>query len=224
MKILIIEDEKKIVKYLKQGLEEHSYAVDIAHNGIDGLHLATHENYDLMILDIMLPGINGKEILKHIRNIGIHTPVIFLTAIDSVNDKVNGLDIGADDYIVKPFSFPELLARIRACMRRRTDNYVSFLKTGNLTLDPKTRKVFRDKQKIELTPVEFSILEYFMRSPGQILTRTMISEHIWDHNYESFSNVIDVHISHLRNKLEKDFNKNLIHTVRRVGYVLEERD
>lgn len=224
MKILIIEDEKKIAKYLKQGLEENSYTVDIAHNGIDGLHLATHENYDLIVVDIMLPGINGKDVLKQIRNTGIHTPAIFLTAIDSVNDKVNGLDIGADDYIVKPFSFSELLARIRACMRRRTDNYVSNLKTGNVTLDPKTRKVFRDKQKIELTPIEFSILEYFMRNPGQILTRTMISEHIWDYNYESFSNVIDVHISRLRNKLEKDFDKGIIHTVRRVGYVLEERD
>jgi len=224
MRILIIEDESKIVKYLKQGLEEQSYAVDIALNGIDGLHLATHETYDLMILDIMLPGINGKEILKQIRSRGIHTPVIFLTAIDSVNDKVDGLDIGADDYIAKPFSFSELLARIRVCIRRKSDNYVSPLKIGNITLDPVTRKVFRDKKRIELTPVEFSIFEYLMRNPGKILTRTMISEHIWDHNYESFSNVIDVHISHLRNKLEKDFKKNIIHTVRRVGYVLEERD
>lgn len=224
MKILIIEDEKNMAKYLKKGLEENSFAVDIAYDGIDGLHCATHESYDLILLDIMLPECDGNVILEKVRDIGIRTPVIFLTAKDSILDKVHGLDTGADDYIVKPFSFAELLARIRACLRRTRTNVHTILKVRDLTLDTITRKVFKGGQRIELTPVEFSILEYLLHNSGRVVTRTMISEHVWDTNFESFSNVVDVHISKLRSKIDKDFDYKLIHTVRRVGYVLEKQD
>ena len=224
MKILIVEDEKKLARYLEQGLVENSYAVDLANNGTDGLHLATHEDYDLMILDIMLPEYDGMTILKHIRTAGIRTPVIFLTAKDSIKDKVNGLNIGADDYIVKPFSFAELLSRVRACLRRGSYKTSLQLKVADLELDPVTRNVFRGRNKIELTPVEFSLLEYLMQHVGQVITRTTISEHVWDSNFESFSNVVDVHIAKLRNKINKGFDVNLIKTVRGVGYVLEKQD
>lgn len=224
MKILIVEDEKKMAGYLKQGLEENSFAVDLAYNGADGLHLATHEDYDLVILDIMLPECNGKAILKQMRDNGIRTPAIFLTARDSIHDKVNGLDMGADDYVVKPFSFSELLARIRVCLRRSRGDGYSVLQVKDLTLNPITRKVFKDGQKIELTPIEFSILEYLMQNTGRVATRTMISEHVWNANFESFSNVVDVHISKLRNKIDKNSDKKLIHTIRNMGYALEEQD
>lgn len=224
MRILIVEDETKIATYLKQGLEENSFAVDIVLNGIDGLFFATHENYDLVVLDIMVPGVNGKEILKQMRDNGMKTPVIFLTAKDSICDKVECLNIGADDYMVKPFSFTELLARIHACLRRSRGEVFSELRINNLSLDPITRRVFRGAKKIELTPVEFSILEYLMQNSGRVVTRTMLSEHVWDNNFESFSNVVDVHISKLRNKVDKDFDKKMIQTVRRVGYVIEKED
>ncbi|MGR3178151.1 MAG: heavy metal response regulator transcription factor [Candidatus Anammoxibacter sp.] len=223
MKILIVEDEKEMAGYLKQGLEQNSFAVDLAYNGTDGLHLATHEDYDLIILDIMLPEYDGKTILKQVRDMSIRTPVIFLTAKDSVSDKVNGLNMGADDYVVKPFSFSELMARIQACIRRNSGNAYSVLQVKDLTLDPVSRKVFKGKQVIELQPVEFSVLEYLMQNAGRVLTRTTISEHVWDTNFESFSNVVDVHISKLRNKIDKNADKKLIHTVRKVGYVIEER-
>ncbi len=224
MRILIVEDEEKMARYLKQGFEENSFAVDLAFNGMDGLHQATHEVYDIILLDIMLPEYSGIEILKRMRNQHIYTPVIFLTAKDSLHDKVSGLDLGADDYIVKPFSFSELMARIRVCLRRSTGNFRDMLNVDNLKLDPLSRKVFCGDKRIDLTPVEFSILEYLMRNSGKVLTRTMISEHVWDSNFESFSNVVDVHVSNLRNKIDKKFGMRLIHTVRKVGYVLEKQD
>lgn len=224
MRILIVEDETEMAGYLKQGLEQNSFAVDLAYNGTDGLHLATHEEYDLMVLDIMLPEYDGKEILKQIREMGIRTPVIFLTAKDAVGDKIAGLNIGADDYVVKPFSFSELLARIQACLRRSRGEAYSVLRVKDLTLDPISRKVFRGGQMIELRPLEFSLLEYLMQNAGRVLTRTMISEHVWDTNFESFSNVVDVQINKLRNKIDKNYEKKLIHTLRKVGYVIEERD
>ncbi|MGR3178165.1 MAG: heavy metal response regulator transcription factor [Candidatus Anammoxibacter sp.] len=224
MRILVIEDDERTAKYLKQGLEENAFAVDLACNGMDGLHLATHEDYDLIILDIMLPEYDGETILRKTREKGINTPVIFLTAKDTTYDKVKGLDMGADDYVAKPFSFTELLARIRACLRRTRGEGYSILKVEDLTLDPIAIKVFRNNQKTELTPVEFSMLEYLMQNTGKVVTRTMISEHVWDTNFESFSNVVDVHISKLRTKIDKDFDKKLIHTVRSVGYVLEKQD
>jgi heavy metal response regulator len=224
MRILIVEDEERLARYLKKGLEENSYVVDLALNGTDGLHLATHEAYDLIILDIMLPEYDGVTILKRVRSAGIHTPVIFLTAKDSTKDKVAGLDIGADDYIVKPFSFHELLARVRVCLRRGSHKTSLQLKVADLTLDPITRKVFRGEKKLEMSPIEFSLLEYLMQHAGQVVTRTMISEHVWDSNFESFSNVVDVHIAKLRNKIDKGFDTKLIHTKRGAGYVLEEQD
>jgi len=224
MRILIVEDDEKIARYLKKGLQECSYVVDLALNGIDGLHLATHEIYDIIVLDIMLPGHDGITILKNVRNAGINTPVIFLTAKDSTNDKIEGLNIGADDYIVKPFSFHELLARIRVCQRRSSHKVTLQLNVADLTLDPITRKVFRGKKRIELSPIEFSLLEYLMRHAGQVVTRTMISEHIWDSNFESFSNVVDVHIAKLRSKIDKGFEIKLIHTKRGAGYAIEDED
>lgn len=221
MRILIVEDEEKLARYLKKGLEESSYVVDLALNGTDGLHLATHETYDLIILDIMLPEYDGVTILKRVRSAEIHTPVIFLTAKDLIEDKVYGLNIGADDYIVKPFSFHELLARVRVCLRRGSHKTSLQLKVADLTLDPITRKVFRGEKKLEMSPIEFSILEYLMQHAGQVVTRTIISEHVWDSNFESFSNVVDVHIAKLRNKIDKGFDMKLIHTKRGAGYVLE---
>jgi len=224
MRILVVEDEKEMAGYLKKGLEQSSFAVDLAYDGTDGLHMATHEDYDLVILDIMLPELDGKTILKQIRHIGIRTPVIFLTAKDGALDEIDGLNIGADDYVVKPFSFSKLIARIRACLRRNRGEGYSILRVSDLTLDPISRKVFKGNATIALQPVEFSLLEYLMQNTGKVLTRTMISEHVWDTNFESFSNVVDVHISKLRNKIDRDSHKKLIHTVRKVGYIIEERE
>ena len=224
MRILIVEDEEKLARYLKKGLEESSYVVDLALNCTDGLHLATHEVYDLILLDIMLPEYDGVTILKRVRSAGINTPIIFLTAKDSTEDKVAGLNIGADDYIIKPFSFHELLARVRVCLRRSSHKTSLQLKVADLTLDPIIRKVFRGEKKIELSPIEFSLMEYLMQNAGQVVTRTMISEHVWDSNFESFSNVVDVHIAKLRNKIDKGFDMKLIHTKRGVGYVIEKQD
>ncbi|GJQ59501.1 MAG: DNA-binding response regulator [Candidatus Scalindua sp. AMX11] len=224
MKILIVEDEATLAKNLKKGFEENSFVVDLAYNGTDGLHQATHESYDIIILDIMLPQHDGLEILTRLRHDGIRTPVIFLTAKDSIEEKVNGLNSGADDYVIKPFSFHELLARVRVCLRRASHTTDVILKVNGLTLDPIVRKVFRDEKRVDLSPIEFSLLEYMMRHSGQVVTRTMISEHVWDSNFEGFSNVVDVHIAKLRIKIDKKHEKKLIHTVRGVGYVIEERD
>ena len=225
MRILFVEDDKGIVRFVKKGLIENSYAVDVAFDGEEGLSLALHRNYDLIILDILLPEMDGREALKRLRKMEIQTPVIFLTAKDSENDIVQGLNLGADDYITKPFSFNELLARVRALLRRgKMLSPPSVLQIANLTLDVEGHRVLRDKMKIELTPKEYTLLEYFMRHPGQIITRTMVSERVWDYHFDSGTNIIDVHVSHLRNKIDKDFEPKLLHTVKGVGYVLEERD
>ncbi|NWF93249.1 MAG: response regulator transcription factor [Syntrophaceae bacterium] len=224
MKILLVEDDKDIVRFVKKGLLENSFSVDVALDGEKGLFLALHRGYDLIVLDIMLPKMDGIEILKRMRKMEIHTPVIFLTAKDSEKDIVQGLNLGADDYMTKPFSFNELLARIRAILRR--DKIVtppSRLQVANLILEVDGHRVFREKTKIELTPKEYALLEFFMRHPGQILTRTMISEKIFDYRFDTATNVIDVHVSHLRNKIDKDFEPKLLHTVKGVGYVLEDR-
>jgi heavy metal response regulator len=224
MKILLVEDDKGIARFVKKGLLENSLSVDVAFDGEDGLFLATHRNYELIILDIMLPKMDGIEILKRVRGMKIQTPVIFLTVRDSESDIVQGLNLGADDYITKPFSFNELLARIRAILRRgKGDSAPSKIQIANLVLEVEGHRVYRDKAKIELTPKEYALLEYFMRHPGQIITRTMISENIWDYNFDSGTNVIDVHVSHLRNKIDKDFEPKLLHTVKGIGYVLEDR-
>lgn len=224
MKILLVEDDKNVARFIEKGLKENSFSVDIAENGEDGLHLATQENYDLIILDIMLPLLSGDKILLHLRERGNTTPVIFLTAKDSEGSIVNGLNLGADDYIVKPFSFYELLARIRAILRRGKEVVSPTLQYADLSLNQISREVRRGDAFIDLTPKEYALLEYFMKNPDQVLTRTMLSEHIWNYNFDTMTNVIDVHINHLRSKIDNDFSPKLIHTVKGVGYVFKEKD
>jgi heavy metal response regulator len=224
MRILLVEDDKGIARFVKKGLLENSFSVDVATNGEEGLDSVLHMKYDLIILDIMLPKMDGREVLKRIRSMDIQTPVIFLTAKDSEEDIVQGLNLGADDYLVKPFSFNELLARIQAILRRgKAVTSPSRLQLVSLVLEPDGHRVFREKTKIELTPKEYALLEFFMRHPGEIITRTMISERVWDYHFDTSTNIIDVHVSHLRNKIDKDFEPKLLHTVKGVGYVLEDR-
>ena len=224
MRILLVEDDKGIIRFVKKGLLERSFSVDVATNGEGGIDSALHRKYDLIILDILLPKLDGREVLKRIRSMEIQTPVIFLTAKDSEADIVYGLNLGADDYITKPFSFNELLARIQAILRRgHPISFPSRLQLANLVLEPDGHRVFREKVKIELTPTEYALLEFFMRHPGEIITRTMISEKIFDYHFVTSTNVIDVHVSHLRNKIDKDFEPKLLHTLKGVGYVLEDR-
>jgi heavy metal response regulator len=224
MRILLVEDDTGIARFVKQGLSENSFSVDVAADGEEGFHSVLHMKYDLIVLDIMLPKMDGKEVLKKIRSMDIQTPVIFLTAKDSESDIIHGLNLGADDYLTKPFSFNELLARIQAIIRRdKAVTYTSRLQMANLILEPDGHRVFREKTKIELTPKEYVLLEFFIRHPGQIITRTMISEKVWDYHFDTSTNIIDVHVSHLRNKIDKDFEPKLLHTVKGVGYVLEDR-
>jgi heavy metal response regulator len=224
MKILLVEDDKGIARFIKKGLLENSFSVDVAYNGEEGLHFALHGKYDLIILDILLPKMDGREILSEIRREKIQVPVIFLTAKDSESDIVQGLDLGADDYLTKPFSFNELLARIHAILRRGVaTDAPSRLKLANLVLELDGHRVFREKVKIELTPKEYALLELFIRHPGQIITRTMIFEKVFDYHFDTSTNVVDVHVSHLRNKIDKDFEPKLLHTVKGVGYVLKDQ-
>jgi len=222
MKILVIEDEKKVANFLQKGLKEEQFVVDVAYDGLEGEHLATTNDYDLILLDIMLPGKDGIEILKTLRQRQINIPVIMLTAKEMVEDKVEGFNAGCDDYISKPFSFEELLVRIRAVLRRGSGALSNVLTFADLTLDLISHKVIRDGREIELTAKEYTLLEYLVRNPNRVLTRTMIAEHVWDYNYDSFTNVIDVYINYLRNKVDRGFATKLIHTVRGVGYVLKE--
>jgi DNA-binding response OmpR family regulator len=224
MKVLLVEDDNGIVGFVKKGLLENSHSVDAAYNGEEGLYLAIHTKYDLIILDIMLPKLDGREVLKEIRAKNMQVPVIFLTAKDTEDDIVHGLNLGADDYLTKPFSFNELLARIQAILRRgKVMASPSTLQVADLVLELDGHRVFREKAKIELTPKEYAILEYFMRHPGQIITRTMISEKVFDYHFDTSTNVVDVHVSHLRNKIDKDFEPKLLHTVKGIGYVLKDR-
>ena len=224
MRVLLVEDDRNIAHFVKKGLRENYFAVDIAYDGEEGRYLALYERYDLLILDIMLPKTDGVEILKSMRERGIDTPVIFLTAKDAETDIVKGLNVGADDYMVKPFSINELLARVRAILRRAKAERASELKVEDLIMNLKTHKVFRGGRRIDLTPKEYALLEYLMQNEGQILTRTMISESIWDYHFDSLTNVIDVHVYHLRNKVDREFEPKLLHTIKGVGYVLEKRD
>jgi len=224
MRILLVEDDRGIARFVKKGLLENSYFVEVAYDGEKGLYLALHEDYDLIVLDILLPKIDGRDILREMRSKGVSTPVIFLTAKDSEKDIVQGLGLGADDYLVKPFSFNELLARIGAILRRTKEiKAPSILQVANLTLEIEGHRVFRDKNRIELTPKEYALLEFFMRHPGQVLTRTMILEKVFDYHFDPSTNVVDVHISNLRNKIDRDFEPKLIHTIKGIGYVLEDR-
>lgn len=225
MRILVVEDEKKTGNYLKQGLSEAGFIVDLAETGLDGHHLAVTEGYDLLVLDIMLPDIDGWKILKSIRAAGKGVPVLFLTAKDSIEDKVRGLELGADDYLVKPFAFAELLARVRTLLRRplpipNTDK----LQVVDLILDLPKRRAERSGQPIKLTNKEFSLLEFLVRRQGEVLPRSLIASQVWDMNFDSDSNVIDVAIRRLRSKMDDDFEPKLIHTVRGMGYTLEVSD
>lgn len=226
IKILLVEDDKGIVRFVKKGLSENGYVVDVAYDGAAGFYSAHHHPYDLIILDILLPKMDGRDILKRIREMEIQTPIVFLTAKNSEKDVVHGLNLGADDYLTKPFSFNELLARIQAILRREKREIISPLKlqVADLILEPDGHRVFRDKAKIELTPKEYALLEFFMRHPGQIITRTMISERVFDYHFDFSTNVIDVHVSNLRSKIDKNFEPKLLHTVKGVGYVLKDRD
>ena len=221
MRILIVEDEKKVAAFIKKGLEEETYAVDIAMDGEEGLYLGEQNQYDLIILDLMLPKINGLEILSILRSKKIETPILLLTAKDSVDDKVEGLNQGADDYLTKPFAFSELLARIRVLLRRGKAETKTTLEIADLKLNLVSHKVSRGNEEIELTGKEYSLLEYFMRNQEKVLTRTMIAEHVWDYNFDTFTNVIDVYVNHLRKKIDKNFSTKLLHTLRGVGYVMK---
>jgi len=221
MRILVVEDEVRVASFLKRGLEAENYAVDPAVDGEDGLHLATTQDYDLILLDILLPKLNGFEVLTKLRARNIKTPVIMLTARGALGDRVRGLDLGADDYLVKPFAFEELLARVRALLRRRTAGASPILRIGSITLDPITHKVTVGDQEVEFTPKEFALLEYLMRNEGMVCTRAMIAQHVWDINFDTYTNLIDVFINHLRKKLQRYGCDKLIQTVRGAGYVLK---
>ncbi len=220
MRILIVEDEKKVAGFIKKGLEEETYAVDAAHDGEEGFHLASMNQYDMIILDLMLPNMDGLEVLTRLRDKKINTPILLLTAKDAIEDKVTGLNKGADDYLTKPFAFSELLARVRSLLRRGQTETKTELMVGDLSLDLVSHKVNRKGEEIELTGKEYSLLEYFMRNAGKVLTRTMIAEHVWDYNFDTFTNVIDVYVNHLRKKIDKQYPAKLLHTLRGVGYVM----
>lgn len=223
MKILLVEDEKKVANLIKKGFEEEGLMVEVAEDGDKALEYISNNEYDLIILDIMLPGKDGYEVLKEIKKRGILKPIMILTAKDTTQDKVMGLDAGADDYITKPFAFEELLARVRALLRRgHAIEKAMPIKIHDLVIDPVTRKVTRGGKEIELTSKEYGLLEYMARNKNRILTRTMIAENVWEYQFDSLTNIIDVYINYLRRKIDKDSSKKLIHTVRGVGYMLKE--
>lgn len=223
MRILIVEDELKTGEYLQQGLTEAGYTVDLTRNGVDGLHQAISEDYDLMILDVMLPKLNGWQVLEMLHKAGKQTPVLFLSARDEIGDRVKGLELGADDYLVKPFAFSELLARIRTILRRgKASTETTSLKIADLELDMLRRRAQRGGQTIELTAKEFTLLELLMRRKGEVLARALIASQVWDMNFDSDTNVIEVAMKRLRSKVDDPFPVKLIKTVRGMGYVLEE--
>lgn len=221
MRVLIIEDDKKVASFLLRGLTEQGYSVETVHTGEEGLERLQTGKCDIALLDVLLPGKDGFAILHEARTIGVNTPVLVLTARDSLDDRITGLDLRGDDYLVKPFEFPELLARIRALLRRGKPERSNVLQCCELTLNLVKREIRRNGKCIEVTQKEFALLEYLMRNQGYVLSRTMILNHVWNIDYDNFSNVVDVHINALRNKIEKGFEHHFIHTVRGLGYVLK---
>ena len=224
MRILVVEDEKKINDVIVKTLKKEKYGVDSCFDGEEALDYIFSVEYDIILLDIMLPKEDGFEVLKSMRKKGIKTPVLFLTARDQIEDRVRGLDLGADDYLVKPFAFEELLARIRVVLRKNSgsgEDSGNVLKIANLTVDCNKHEVFRDDVSIKLSAKEFSILEYMMRNKGRVVSKEKIEEHVWDFDYEGGSNIVEVYIKFLRKKIDNDFSPKLIHTIRRVGYVLK---
>jgi len=221
VKILIVEDEQKVANFVRKGLQEEGYVVETAQDGQEGLELARDTATDLIILDVYLPKLDGFTVLKRLRDERIKTPVLLLTARADVEDKVAGLDLGADDYLTKPFAFKELLARVRVLLRRHSDTDTTIIRVADLVLDPIRRVVTRGAQRIDLTVKEFSLLEYLMRNTGRGLSRTMIVEHMWNYDFDSETNVVDVYINYLRKKIDQDRTVKLIHTVRGAGYVMK---
>ncbi len=221
MRILLVEDEKKVVGFIRKGFEEEGYVVDHAADGEAGLAMGLGRDHDLIILDVNLPGRDGLSVLRDLRNNNISTPILLLTVRTAIEDKVSGLDTGADDYLAKPFAFEELLARVRALLRRGAQAELPLLRIDDLTLDPARRLVWRGEEKIDLTTKEFALLDYFMRNSGRVLTRTMIAERVWGHDFDSTTNVIDVYVNYLRKKIDSGRENRLIHTIRGVGYVLK---
>ena len=224
MKILIVEDEPKTGDYLRQGLAEAGFVVDLARDGLDGLHLAQSGDYDLVVLDVMLPRLDGWGVLESVRRAGVEMPVLFLTARDQVEDRVRGLELGADDYLVKPFAFSELLARVRTLLRRGRSKDPDVLRAADLEVDLLRRRVLRAGQRIDLTAKEFALLELFMRRQGEVLPRSLIASQVWDMNFDSDTNVIEVAVRRLRAKVDDAYEPKLIRTVRGMGYVLETED
>lgn len=223
MKVLVVEDEPKTAEYIRKGLTEHGFIVDVARDGSDGAHMAVNEGYDAIILDVMLPGMDGWSILRRLRT-AKQTPVLFLTARDAVPDRVKGLELGADDYLVKPFAFSELLARLRTVLRRGPAREPEILQADDLNVDMVRRRVTRGEKRIDLTPKEFALLSLLLRRRSEVLSRTYIAEQVWDMNFDSDTNVVDVVIRRLRAKVDDPFGRKLIHTVRGMGYVLEVRE
>jgi two-component system copper resistance phosphate regulon response regulator CusR len=221
LRLLVIEDEKKVARFIKKGLEEEGYAVDLASDGEEGLARVLDQVHDLIILDIALPKIDGLQVLKKLRERKVPTPVLLLTVRATIEDKVLGLDSGADDYLTKPFAFQELLARIRALLRRKAEVGPPLLQVEDLVLDPARHLVTRRGERIDLTSKEFALLEYLLRNAGRVLTRAMISEHVWNYDFDTETNVIDVYVNYLRRKIDSRGEKKLIHTVRGSGYVLK---
>lgn len=224
MRILVVEDERKVARFLERGLKEERFAVDVAADGEEGLFRAQSGNYDLIVLDVLMPKKDGFHVLRELRASGCRARILMLTARDSVEDRVRGLESGADDYLIKPFAFAEFLARVRVLLRRDAGADPVVLAAGDLAIDLKARKVRRAGQPVTLSAKEFGVLEYLLRHPDEVVTRTQLAEHVWDENFDSFSNVIDVTVYHLREKVDRDFKPALIHTVRGVGYTLKTPD
>jgi len=221
MRILVVEDEKKVASFIQRGLEGEGFQVDIAGDGEEGVAIAGRNSYDLILMDVMLPKMDGLTAIRELRAANIATPVLCLTAKDAVEDIVAGLDSGSDDYLTKPFAFAELLARVRALVRRGIQDRGADISYADLRLDPVAHKVWRAGKEIELTAKEYALLEYFIRNPEKTLTRNMIAEHVWDYTFDSFTNIIDVYVNYLRKKIDRDFTVKLVHTVRGVGYMLK---
>ncbi|MCA1628071.1 MAG: response regulator transcription factor [Acidobacteria bacterium] len=218
MRVLVVEDEEKVSRFIVRGLTAERFAVDVAPDGTSGLELATTYDYDLIILDLLLPGMSGTEVLRGLRRANAHVPVLVLTARDALTDKIENFEAGADDYLTKPFAFAELLVRVKALLRRGAVNRASTLRVGDLELDRLSQTVRRAGQKIELTSKEYALLEYLMANAGRVLSRTMIVEHVWDQSFDGATNIVDVYVRHLRNKVDDPHERKLIRTVRGVGY------
>jgi len=222
MRVLVAEDEPKVASFLQRGLTAEGYAVDVAADGPTALSSAVDAAYDVLIVDVMLPGMDGLTVVRTLRNRGLRAPVLLLTARDTLADKVVGLDSGADDYLTKPFAFEELLARVRALLRRSAPATPPVLTLADLRLDPVSREVTRSGRRIDLSPREYALLEFFLRRAGQVLSRAVIAQHVWGVDFDTFTNVIDVYVNYLRKKIDADFDPKLLHTVRGVGYVLKD--